>query len=206
MAYSDFDLRRAVTDFGLRDEWDTNLFHEISPLPISPGTRSFLDQYAPVAIGINSEFARCNYIITPILTEAERQAVGPAHVFPGVTLDVDQTRGLSGFCDYLISRAHKIYYLRSPIVAVMEAKREDIIGGLGQCAAAMVAIREFNERDGTPIPEVFGCVTTGSLWRFLRLTDSVLSIDLPEYYLQEVAKIVGIFVHLIGTGIRPVAS
>ena len=88
----------------------------------------------------------------------------------------------------------------------MEAKREDIIGGLGQCAAAMVAIREFNERDGTPIPEVFGCVTTGSLWRFLRLTDSVLSIDLPEYYLQDVAKIVGIFVHLIGTGIRPVAS
>jgi hypothetical protein len=65
---------------------------------------------------------------------------------------------------------------------------------MGQCVAAMVAIRIFNEREETPIPAVFGCVTSGSLWRFLKLEQSRLIIDRTEYHLREVAKILGILV------------
>ena len=50
------------------------------------------------------------------------------------------------------------------------------------CRAEMVAIRLFNDREGTPLPAVFGCVTSGSIWRFLKLEKSTLFIDLPEYY------------------------
>jgi hypothetical protein len=101
-----------------------------------------------------------------------------------------------------ITRSAEYYYLRGPLIAVVEAKREDLIAGLGQCAASMVAMRLFNERDRTPVPAVYGIVTSGTNWRFLRLAGNRLNIDRPEYYLADAGKIVGILVHIIvgGTG------
>jgi len=97
----------------------------------------------------------------------------------------------------VITRSAEYYYVRAPIVAVVEAKKEDLISGLGQCAAEMVAIRLYNEREGSAVPAVFGCVTSGSNWRFLKLEGQILSIDHPEYYLRDVAKILGILVKVI---------
>jgi hypothetical protein len=164
--------------------------------------RIWLDEFAPVALGVNSEKARSEFIVAPVLAEARRRAVGPANVLPGVTLEVDRARGLSGFCDFVIVRSAEYYYLRGPLIAVVEAKREDLVGGFGQCAASMVAIWEFNARDGTEVPAVYGCVTNGSIWRFLRLAGTCLSIDRQEYYLRDVGKIIGIVVHILGTGVK----
>jgi hypothetical protein len=71
-----------------------------------------------------------------------------------------------------------------------------LIAGLGQCAAEMVAIQLFNEKEGTPVPAVYGCVTSGSNWRFLKLQGKELSIDVREYHMQEVDKLVGILVQI----------
>ena len=61
---------------------------------------------------------------------------------------------------------------------------------------SMVALREFNERDGTPVDAVFGAVTSGAVWRFLKLKGPTLTIDRDEYYLRDAAAIVGKLVHL----------
>ncbi len=118
-------------------------------------------------------------------------------------LRVDEPNGLTGYCDYLIARSSKLFYLESPIVAVVEAKREDLIAGLGQCVAEMVAIQMFNEKDGRSLPVVYGSVTSGSNWRFLRLEGKSLSIDLPEYTLRDLAKILGILVSFVDGGPKP---
>ena len=60
----------------------------------------------------------------------------------------------------------------------------------------MVAIRLFNEREATVIPAVFGCVTSGNIWRFLKLEGPKLFIDQPEYHLRCAAKILGILVSI----------
>jgi hypothetical protein len=202
MAFSDFDLRTAIERFGLQEELNSDMFVDVASLEPSAGLRLTLEQLAPVALGLNTEKARSEYIIAPLLIEAWRRAEVPGNVFPGLTLDVDRASGLSGFCDSVISGSPEYYYLRGPLMAVVEAKKEDIIGGLGQCAAAMVAIRLFNERDGTAVSAVYGCVSSGSVWRFLRLKDSRLCIDRPEYYLHDAGKIVGILVHLLRSGGR----
>jgi hypothetical protein len=202
MSFSDFDLRGALTAFALTEERDVELFATVPPLEPSPFLRVWLDEFAPVAVGVNSEKARSEFIIAPFLAEARRRSVKPVNVLPGVTLDIDCSRGLSGFCDFVITRSAEYFFLRGPLAAVVEAKREDLIGGLGQCAAAMVALREFNDRDGTPVPAVFGAVTSGTVWRFLRLAQSVLSIDRQEYYLRDAPAIVGILVHIASTGER----
>src|SRR5262249_40213716 len=112
------------------------------------------------------------------------------------TFEVDKGQGLSGYCDFLIARSPEIYYIRGPIVAVVEAKKEDLVAGLGQCVAEMVAIRLFNEREGTPLGAVFGCVTSGNIWRFLKLAGAQLFIDRPEYHLREAPKVLGILVSI----------
>src|SRR4051794_32982196 len=162
MAFGDFDLKTAVQKFGLTEDRKTDLFAGVEPLELSETLRAWLNDFAPVALGVNSEKARSEFIIAPILGEAKRRAGPTVNVLPGITLDVDKQQGLTGFCDFLLTRSEEFYYLQGPILAVVEAKKEDIIAGLGQCAAEMVAIRLFNEREGTPLPAVFGCVTSGS--------------------------------------------
>lgn len=196
MAYGDFDLKTAVQTFGLTEDRATDLFAGVEPLEPSEFLRAWLDEFAPVALGVNSEKARSEFIIAPILAEAKRRSDTIVNVLPGVTFEVDKQQGLTGFCDFLLARSPEIYYLQAPILAVVEAKKEDLVSGLGQCAAELVAIRLFNEREGTPLPEVFGCVTSGSVWRFLKLEGTKLSIDRPEYYLRDAAKILGILVSI----------
>jgi hypothetical protein len=196
MAFSDFDLKTAVHKFALTEHRDTDLFSAVEPLQPSESLRVWLETFGPVALGVNSERARSEFIIAPVLGETKLRAGTSMTVFPGVTFDVDKGQGLTGYCDYLISRSPEYYYIQAPVVAVVEAKKEDLIAGLGQCAAEMIAIRLFNDREGTPIPVVFGCVTSGSNWRFLKLEASDLFIDRSEYYLRDVGKILGILVSL----------
>jgi hypothetical protein len=199
MAFSDFDLRKALTDFSLTVNEDTDLFAAIPTVEPSEFLRNWLAEFVPVALGIGSERGRSEAIIFPILAEAKRRSPGPVMVAPGVTFDVDKSRGLTGVCDYLLARSREVFFVKGPVFAAVEAKKEDIVGGLGQCAAEMVAIRIFNEREKTVLPAVFGCVTSGNLWRFLKLEADTLFIDKVEYYLRDVPKLLGILVHIADT-------
>jgi hypothetical protein len=196
MAYADFDLKTAVRTFGLTTDRDADVFAAAEPLEPSRYLRDWLEEFAPLALGINTERARSGFLIAPVLVEMRRRTGRLVNILPGVPFDVDTERGLAGCCDYLIARSPAIYYVQAPILAVVEAKKEDLIAGLGQCVAEMVAIRIFNEREGTPIAPVFGCVTSGSIWRFLKLEEPTLYIGKSEYYLPQVAKILGILVSI----------
>ena len=198
MAYGDFDLKSAVAAFGLVEDRDTDLFADVEPLEPGESLRRWLEEFAPVALGLNTEKGRSEFIIAPILVEAKRRSPPPVTILSGVNFDVDRPRGLTGFCDYLIAGSAEYYYVEGPIVAVVEAKREDLIAGFGQCVAEMVAIGIFNEREGTPLAVVFGCVTSGNIWRFLKLEGDRLSIDRPEYHLRDAAKLLGILVTIFG--------
>jgi len=164
---------------------------------VGPGDRlvQILEEWAPAALAMNTEKARSEMIIAPILMEVVRLSDHRINLFSGIAFDVDRDRGLNGACDYLIARSPERFYLDRPVIAVVEAKREDIVGGLGQCVAALVAAQTFNARGaGGPIGPVHGAVTTGNIWRFLRLDGTTAAIDRQEYHLHQIAKILGILV------------
>jgi hypothetical protein len=192
MAYSDFDLRTARQRFGLTLREDVNLFGTTPEVEGSLRLREFLEKWSPAAVAMNTEKARSEMIIAPILMEAVELSGHRVNLFSGLTLDVDNERGLDGACDDLLALSSERFFLSHPVVAVVEAKREDITGGLGQCVAVMVGARVFHEREGATAPVVHGAVTTGSIWRFLRLEGDRGFIDLPEYYLHQLGKILGI--------------
>jgi hypothetical protein len=45
---------------------------------------------------------------------------------------------------------------------------------------------------------MYGAVTTGNVWKFLKLEGNTLCIDLPEYHIERVGKILGILLTMVG--------
>ncbi|MDF5728499.1 MAG: hypothetical protein PUP92_10785 [Rhizonema sp. PD38] len=83
--------------------------------------------------------------------------------------------------------------MRSPVVVVVEAKKEDIRGGIGQCLASMIAAQIFNNNNGDNVNTIYyGSVTSGTNWLFLKLEGSKVTIDLDEYFIDKPGKILGI--------------
>ncbi|MEM7535004.1 MAG: hypothetical protein AAF639_22705 [Chloroflexota bacterium] len=73
----------------------------------------------------------------------------------------------------------------APIVSVVEVKRSSLSDGLGQCVAEMyTALHLHNQK------KVYGIITDGDLWEFMRLEDSVISVDPHNYHSRVVADIV----------------
>jgi hypothetical protein len=83
------------------------------------------------------------------------------------------------------------------LIAIVEAKNDNLRSELGQCIAAIFASQLFNQQSSTPIDSVFGVVTTGSAWKFLRLQQSVVTLDVKEYYIDNASKILGILTHIV---------
>jgi hypothetical protein len=192
MSYSEFSLARAKQEFGLVTLEKRDLFADIPKVEASNLLTDTLNYHLPIALGSNSEKARSELIIAPILVDLRRQLKEQISLFSGIDFTVDLTKGLNGICDFIITKSPEILMLTAPVIIVVEAKKENINAGLGQCAAEMVAAQIFNEQAATEIKIIYGAVTTGSIWQFLKLEKQTLSIDLSEYYLNEVNKILGI--------------
>ncbi|MFO0762356.1 MAG: hypothetical protein U0359_38305 [Byssovorax sp.] len=192
MSFKDFSLADAVHKLGLTLA-ERTLFAAVKEQAPSAWLTETLKETVPLALSLGNEKARSEMIIAPVLIEVRRSLGHRVSLYSGVELSVDVARGLSGVCDFLFSRSPEQVLLRAPVVAVVEAKQEDIRGALGQCAAEMLAARLFNEREGQAIEAVYGAVTTGDVWRFLCLRGDALVVDTETYFLHQVAKILGIF-------------
>ncbi|NEU72766.1 hypothetical protein PI95_009350 [Hassallia byssoidea VB512170] len=143
-------------------------------------------------MAINTEKARSEMIITPILLEVRRKANYQISLFSGTDFNVDAEKGLNGYCDFVISRSKEQLTINAPVMIIVEAKNENIKGGLGQCMAAMLAAQIFNQQEENEIKTIYGAVTTGDIWKFLKLEGADLFVDLNNYYIKELNKILGI--------------
>ncbi len=57
----------------------------------------------------------------------------------------------------------------------------------------MVAAQIFNQK---PDRIIYGCVTNGELWKFLKLQETDLIIDLESYALEPMERLFGILIYL----------
>ena len=201
MAYSKFTLKSVKEILGIRVIEDTHLFQtdEIEPIPISDYLRTTLTEFAPLALSINTEKSRSEWIIAPIVAEVRRHYRSRISIFSGSTFNVDETQGLEGQCDYIVSMNPEQLYIAAPVLTIIGAKKEDIVGGVGQCIAAMYAAWLFNQREQHPVPLIYGAVTTGTTWRFLKLQEKTSYFDMDEYYLKEIETLMGILCRIINT-------
>jgi hypothetical protein len=197
MAYSDFTLETVKQLFGLQTDERGDYFARVSPVPISFTLRQHLDKYQQLALAIGTEKSRSELLIMPVLLDAYEQSQQAFSLFSGIDFNVDNELGLRGYCDYILSLSPEQLAIEAPIVTVVEAKNDNINRGIPQCLAEMVAAQRFNRARDRSIPTIYGVVTTGASWKFLRLIETTGYIDRTEYFLVEVDKIVAILLAMI---------
>jgi hypothetical protein len=198
MSYSDFDLKKVKKILGVHINEQARLFSAIQATDISSLLKEILAENIPLAEAMNTEKARSELIISPVLVELRKNLKHKISLFSGIEFNVDKEKGLNGFCDFIVSAAEEQLLLESPIIAIVEAKNENIIAGIGQCIAEMVAARIFNEAENNnTIQTLYGVVTTGSTWKFLKMKDLIVSVDLDNYSIEHPDKILGILLAMV---------
>ena len=196
MAYSDFTFREAVKRFELTVIEQEDLFAPVAEHVVSAFLQTTLAENIPLALAIQTEKARSELIIAPILVEVRRILNHRISLFSGIDFTVDPSQGLNGVCDYLISQSKEQFYVQAPVITIIEAKNENIKAGIGQCTATLVASQRFNAREGNHLSAVYGAVTTGNMWRFLKLQEQKIYIDQPEYYVDRIGIILAILLQI----------
>lgn len=198
MPYSQFTTITKVKEaFQLSTIEGVRFLPEIAPILPSETLRDYLEETLPIAIATGSEKARSELIITPVLVEIRRILNREISLFSGEDFTIDESLGLNGRCDFLISRSPEMLEIEAPAIIIIEAKQADLKTGIGQCIAEMVAAQKFNEAKNQSISTIYGSVTNGVQWQFLKLEKQTISLDLTIYPLPPVEQILGFFVWMV---------
>ncbi|NEQ64053.1 MAG: hypothetical protein F6K21_00730 [Symploca sp. SIO2D2] len=200
MPYSQFtSIGKTKEAFDLKTLEGGRFLPPTEPIVPSAALTAFLEESIPLT-ALASEKARSEGIIYPILLEVRRILQRQISLFSGEDFTVDEAVGLNGICDFLLSRSPEVLEIEAPVIVIVEAKKADLKTGFGQCIAEMVAGQRFNAAKNCPIATVYGSISNGTQWRFLKLEDKIVTIDLTDYPLPPVEQILGMLVWMVQNG------
>ncbi len=187
MAFSDY---KSIAQVQAEYQTKYEELNFIKPANYSP-SQFFLDEFDFNQKNIDifaSEAARCEAIIFPILREIYKHHYQQTSLWVQKFITYDSK--LSGTPDYLVSKRSALgkTMLETPIIVVVEAKRNDFEQGWGQCLAELIAASHINE---TTQP-VYGIVTDGKLWEFAQFADNTLTKQIDSYTVSDLPRLLGI--------------
>lgn len=181
MSYNAFTLQSAVNQFDLKYIGSDLIFPTVLPtLPeyadnhLELLTRQ-LDRDADIARRNPTDRAKCAYVIAPMV--ATLRQIHHIGIHTGVQFNVSTVENLTGQCDFLITLSDELEIIEAPVLVITQAKESVMTEGVGRCVAQMIAAQRFNQESGLPPIPVFGCVTNGFSWRFLKLAGDVMQGD-----------------------------
>ncbi len=179
MAYTQFKKLAILTaELGIQDVSANWLPKSFAPVK---GSDLLLQNLADAQIEpLDTEKAKSEHIISPVLRALRHQNPHKFRTFSGYSFEVDESKNLNGYCDFILSAAAERLEIVAPIFCLVEAKNDNINKGLAQCGAEMYAALIFNQQKGQPREVMYGCVTNAFAWCFLKLENNILYID-PNY-------------------------
>ncbi len=204
MGYSKYkNLSEVVKKFSLNYHKE-NIFQQniqngaIQAIAISKERQNVLNEGLELALPTGSEIARMSLIVTPILLELRHINQKKIAVHLSESLNVDSSNDLNGECDFIITANNTTDFVKAPILTLVEGKKNGISEGLAQCIAQMIGAKTFNQQEKESIETIYGCVTTGTDWQFLKLEDKKLTVDNQIYHLNELEVLLGILQYIVG--------
>lgn len=192
--YSSFSLSGVKKQFGLKSVRGI-IFDNLEPIQPSEWLLDSLARASEMAIV--SEKSRSEWIVSPIMVEVKYRNKDRMNILSGENMNVAKDQSLTGECDFIFVKDPYTISVESLIFCLVEAEKHDIIGGLGQCTAQMVGARMINEQDGVNYPVIYGCVTTGSDWQFLKLENQLITVEKNLKYINELPYLLGTFQRII---------
>ena len=124
MSYSDFTIPDLKQRFHLTIDEANDLFVDVAEVALPPHLADTLTRYLPLAVNLNTEKARSELVIAPVLVEFKLRHRDRISLFSGVEFNVDEETGLKGRCDYILARSPEQLALTAPICVLVEAKKE----------------------------------------------------------------------------------
>ena len=193
MAFSDF---KTLTEVQKRFEIRDSASDFVSGDTLLSPSEQFLQGLAFARQHLNvfrSEAARCEAIIYPILLESYKAYAERYMLWIREPLAYDGI--LSGTPDYFVATRSELgkNVVGTPVVMVVEAKKNDFEIGWGQCLAAMIAAQKINtqEINRNAMFPVYGIVTDGVLWQFGKLAGDTFMENITPFSLGDVPRLFG---------------
>lgn len=192
-SYSDYSLESLQSVCGI-----DNLSEDLAlfGIAISPSDWLKTSLENSKLIPLNSEKAKSEWLIAPVLMELSVRNPQKFRIFSGNTFNVDAEKALQGRCDFLLAH-HLSLHISAPVFAIFEAKDDSLDKWYGQCGAEMYAAHLFNTQKNEPYEIIHGAVTNGQDWQFLRLENNLLKIDRQIYSLANLPMLLGALQKLI---------
>lgn len=125
-------------------------------------------------------------LIAPVLMAVQEIFHDKITVYSGEPLATEE---LSGVCDFLITKDPIAFDPQGGYFILVEAKKNDLLSGIPQCVAEMYAAQVLNKNEDT----VYGCVSTGLEWLFMKLDNKTAMTHPNVFTISEVDKILGVF-------------
>ncbi len=191
--YSKFTLSQLEARYGVSFRRGAFLAG-VPPLPVPDWLKTYLDLSSDIPSAFKSEKAISEQTIAPVMLAVRDRNRQKISVFSGEMLT---HQDLSGYCDFIVTANPVSLVPESPFIIVVEAKQQDLMSGIPQCVAEMIAARRLNEEAGLPQDVLFGCVTIGSEWLFLQYQATEVVMHSRVFYLNEVDQILGVFQWMI---------
>ena len=121
MSYSQFTIDKVKQDFGLQIvEGDCYYPNSLEIITTTQRLQNVLEDL-PWAIAVDTEKARSEVIINPVLLEVRRILNQEISVFSGEEFNIDASVGLNGVCDFFISRSPEQLIVEAPAILIVEA-------------------------------------------------------------------------------------
>ena len=197
MVYSNFTLDTVREAFDLEEVDAAGIFAASEPVAPSELLTAVLARNIPLAFAVGTEKVKSELIVANILVELREQLEHRISFFSGIEFNVDADANLTGVCDFVVSLSPGQFSLKAPIILLVEAKKDDLLAGLGQCVAEMVAAQRFNAEKGNDIACIYGAITSGIDWLFLKLEGKKLYIDMSAYQISQCDIILGILASMV---------
>jgi hypothetical protein len=193
LTFRDMTFESLESLYGIQEGRRGILFGEGPPATTPSATLLETLRRARYAVMVN-ERSRAYWLIAPVLSELDEMRRGKIMTFPEIALEAKGVEGLRGNPDFVISGSLTPRLV--PIVAIVEAKKDDTEPGLPQCIAELYASYLINS--GRP-STLYGCVTTGYDWQFVQFTGATkrVHVDTEIYPISDPARLLGVLCHVV---------
>jgi hypothetical protein len=141
----------------------------------------------------SSEAAICESLLYPVLRSVWKNFADTLALHSHRTWQIDDV--LTGIPDYLIASVSKYgaSVVGKPVLVTVEAKKDNFEEGWGQCAAAMIAAQQTNDKPDTVI---YGIVSNGTVWEFAHLTNRVFTRETFAFDIYDLDTLYAALVHI----------
>ncbi|CAK0777321.1 conserved hypothetical protein [Gammaproteobacteria bacterium] len=129
-----------------------------------------------------SEAAICENLIYPVLKDAWKLYSDIFSIWSHQSLEYDDD--LTGIPDYLISKRSALgkIIFDFPVLAVVEAKKDNFSGGWAQCGLEMIAIQQINNNESVTI---YGLVSNGEIWEIAKLKNKLFTFHNKRFVIED---------------------